>query len=218
MGLIDKNPIGFATLPSGQRRRALTDAEFRAVLRSADARFRRVLIFLALSGCRQGEAVSARWTDWDRAQNVIILREHKTAAKTGKTRKIYLVPALVKLLHFLERQPEAHAKEGGGHIFLNRDGCPWFRCQIDLRMVRLRKKLGLPDDLKVHCIRHRYVTNALKTVPIALVSKLVGHASIATTQMYEHLDELTDVLHDAARQAVSGKPGPAERKEARHDP
>lgn len=73
------------------------------------------------------------------------------------------------------------------------------------RFARLGSDAGLPDvsPRPFHGLRHTYATSALEAgVPIELLSKRLGHASIATTaDLYQHVTKSMD--RDAA-EAVAG--------------
>src|SRR6266699_2834581 len=99
MELIHRNP--FAKLRSRgrpQRRRPMTDVELQTLLRGSDPTFRRFLIFLKFTGCRPGEAASMLWADVHFEEGAVVLKEHKTARKTGRPRAIPLVPTVIKLV------------------------------------------------------------------------------------------------------------------------
>jgi integrase len=49
---------------------------------------------------------------------------------------------------------------------------------------RLSKKLGLDYKLHFHCARHTFATMALRSLPIEIVSKILGHSSIKMTERY----------------------------------
>jgi integrase len=67
-------------LPMGGQGRDLTDEEFQALLRhSRQASFRRLILFLRLTGARPGEATSAQWPMVNWPARVLILAHHKTA-------------------------------------------------------------------------------------------------------------------------------------------
>jgi len=74
----------------------MTDEEFRALLRSSAAYFRRFITFLKFTGCRPGEASALRWAhiDWERC--IAVIPEHKTVKKSGKPRVLILVPPVMK--------------------------------------------------------------------------------------------------------------------------
>ena len=65
--------------------------------------------------------------------------------------------------------------------------------------VNLAKKvLGENCKITFHSLRHSFASNlAIQEVPIFTISKLLGHANIATTQIYTHLapDNLHDVVN-----------------------
>jgi integrase len=97
------NPLAGVTHAAGERRRPMTDAEFRTLQCNTTAVFRRVLVFLRLTGARPGELAMAQWSDLDLERGVLTLRRHKTVKKTRRPRIVPLTPALVKLLIWLRR-------------------------------------------------------------------------------------------------------------------
>jgi site-specific recombinase XerC len=79
---------------------------------------------------------------------------------------------------------------------------------VRLRVMRLKDKLGLADDVCAYLIRHAFGTNAiLNGVDVATVSELMGHASTEiTTGVYVHRAEQKSHLQQAVTQAVSTPP------------
>src|SRR6516225_5110747 len=105
MELVQRNP--FAKLRRRgrpRRRQPMTDEEFQTLLSGCDPTFRRFLIFLKFTGARPGEVSSMRWEDVDFEQAAVVLKEHKTARKTGQPRIIPLVPTVSRLLLWVRRQ------------------------------------------------------------------------------------------------------------------
>src|SRR5262249_5861080 len=94
------------------------------------------------------------------------------------------------------------------HVFLNGQGKPWTMNAVRLRVMRLKDKLGLADDVCAYLIRHAFGTNAiLNGVDVVTVSELMGHASTEiTTGVYVHLAEQKSHLQKAVTQAVSTPP------------
>src|SRR5207245_2217044 len=93
------------------RRRPVTDEEYQTLLRGADPQLRRLIVFLALSGCRPAEASAIKWADVHFESKCVILQDHKTAKKTGRPRVIPLVPATIKLLHWIRRRRQTSTIE-----------------------------------------------------------------------------------------------------------
>jgi integrase/AraC-like DNA-binding protein len=147
MELIHRNP--FAKLRSRgrpQRRRPMTDDEFQTLLRSSDPTFRRFLIFLKFTGCRPGEAAGMRWADVHFEKGAVVLKEHKTARKTGRPRIIPLVPTVVRLLLWMRSVREDPSTCEQDHVFTNRRGNAFSRGWLSLKMQRLRRRLIRQPD------------------------------------------------------------------------
>ncbi len=59
----------------------------------------------------------------------------------------------------------------------------------------------MPAELTPHCLRHSYATWMLQAgAPIQTVRKLLGHASLTTTQIYTHSNAEND--RDASEQLL----------------
>ncbi len=99
-------------------------AEFQSLLRasagrvgkkrpSPAARFKQVLMFLWLTGCRPKEAATLCWSDVDFASGLIVLKEHKTirTQATPKPRVIPMDAVVAKLLLSIRKRDE------GDHVF-----------------------------------------------------------------------------------------------------
>jgi hypothetical protein len=75
----------------------------------------------ALPGCRPGETASMRWSDLRIEEACVVLKEHKTARKTGLPRVIPLVPTTIKLLLWMKsRHPSGSGAQS--HVFTNGRG------------------------------------------------------------------------------------------------
>lgn len=196
------NPFCGITFEESDPRRPMMESEFRALLRVSVVGFRRFLIFLWLTGCRAGEAREIVWDEIDWTSAVIVKQKHKTRKKTRKARVIYLTaPAVALLAHMRKQHPNAK-----GEIFRNSCGRPWRKETLDTKILRLRRRIGLPDDVVLHGIRHAFGTrNAKKEgANIKLVSMAMGHSSTATTEKYYvHLDREAEAI----RREISGNPG-----------
>jgi integrase len=204
MELIQRNP--FAKLRRRgrtQRRRPMTDQEFQTLLRGSDPTFRRFLIFLKFTGARPGEAASMRWGDVDFEQTAVVMKEHKTARKTGRPRIIPLVPTAIRLLLGLHREsPNARSQD---HVFVNGRGNAFSRGWLSLKMQRLRRRLGLPPHVTLYGLRHRYGLMGIKNgVNLKLLSLCMGHARTQMTEHYIAEAGLSEQVQQAAMQVVSG--------------
>lgn len=169
--------------PIGLRYQLPTAEQTQALLAVASPEF--VLIYEALrqSGARPGELCRAQISDLDAARRTIVLKEHKTAKKTGQPRRILIGAKLAKLL------AAAIGDRTGGPIFRTKQRKPWTPGNLTRTYARLRKRAGLPPELVLYLTRHEFGTRVVRQKGIAVAAKLLGHKSIKTTQRYEHLEE-----------------------------
>lgn len=200
MRLIPMNPFLGFTVEEGEPRRPMTDAELRACLRHSDPLFRRVLLFLRHTGCRPGEMASITWPDIDWQRACILLERHKTRKKTRKPRVIPLTPLMLRLLRWKYRRAADHS----GRVFNNTLGNAWNRCNLSIRMQKLRWRAGLPKDCHLYGTRHAFGTQAvLNGANLKLLSKAMGHSSVTTTERYYvHIDQEIDAIREAASKAT----------------
>lgn len=153
--------------------RDLRPVDVAAVLASLREPARSIIAFLTYTGARVEEACRLRW-DWFRPDGlgrfVIPPESHKTGQKTGEPRTLYLTPEARAIVDGAKRQGEIvfPASHGGEYT------------ASGLRAVTRRHGLKRPFDL-----RPTFATTALaRGVPLHVVSQLLGHRSIVTTQRY----------------------------------
>lgn len=198
LGFTAMNPTAGLSSPLGANGRDLTDREFRQVLRLASPVFRRVLLFLRVTGARPGELRKARWPDVSWLARCITLWDHKTIAKTGQARRIILNTIAMNLLTWLRRHSQAE------YLFTNSHGLPWSMRALCRNFLRLKKAAGLPRGAKLYGCRHMFATRSIMNqVNPAVLAELLGHKHVSMTERYIHLAGKTDHLQAAAEQAVN---------------
>jgi len=144
-----------------------------------------VLEVLYASGIRVGELCGLDLPDVDQGRRVL-----RVMGKGAKERTVPVgVPALRALNGWLsDGRPVLAGSQSGPALFLGRRGR-----RIDPRTVRrsvhelLRGVDGVPD-LGPHGIRHSAATHLLEGgADLRTVQELLGHATLATTQIYTHV-------------------------------
>ncbi len=167
----------FLTKPELHRLgRALREYESVAPMACAVARL------LVLTGCRQSEVRTLRWSDY--REGNLFLRDSKSGP-----RMVWLAPQAESILHALPRS-SAWVFPGSGGIR------PMSASVLYSRWVELRDAAGLPG-VRLHDLRHTYASVALQQgEPIVTIGRLLGHQDPKSTLRYMHFAD------DMARSAV----------------
>ena len=144
-------------------------------------------------------AESAGWIDIDDA----------TAHVFGKGSKRRSVPvggpALAALNTYLLHRPTLAAGPDGGALFVSRLGNRLSPNQLRSRLKAQGDRAGVATPVHPHMLRHSYASHLLQSSgDLRGVQELLGHASIATTQVYtrldfQHLAKVYDAAHPRAR-------------------
>jgi integrase/recombinase XerD len=113
----------------------------------------------------------------------------------GRKERIGLLgrPAVAALEAYLESaRPELERRDPSGArsdaVFLNSDGRPIGVRGLRHRIDRLCRRAGLPEGVSPHTLRHSFATHLLDGgADLRVVQELLGHESLATTQVYTHV-------------------------------
>ena len=157
------------------------------------------------AGLRISELAGARIGDLD------LRRGELRVMGKGRTPRIGLLgePARDALTSYLANaRPHLRRNADGdneGALFLNARGAPIGVRGLRDRFDRLVRRAGLPEGVTPHTLRHSFATHLLDGgADLRVVQELLGHASLATTQIYTHvspgrLREAYRVAHPRAR-------------------
>lgn len=167
-----------------------------------DARMTCLLELLYGAGLRVSELVSLRLGNLPRRRlGLWETREMIIRGKGGKERLCPLgAPALLALRNWLEaRDGDKYGTGSGDFLFPSRGKSGHLtRRRLAQMLEKLAHAVGLnPARVYPHALRHAYATHLLQGgADLRSVQTLLGHADIATTQIYTHVltDELAELL------------------------
>jgi len=152
-----------------------------------------ILLLLYGAGLRVAEAMGLT------ARVLPLGQAMRVTGKRGKTRIVPLVPAVREAItNYVALCPFPIA--GDGRLFVGAKGGP-LNPDLVRRAVRgARTRLGLPDSLTPHALRHSFATHLLaRGADLRSLQELLGHASLSSTQIYTEVDaaRLLDVYRHA---------------------
>jgi integrase/recombinase XerC len=160
-------------------------------------RDRAALELLYASGIRVGELTALDVDDLDLAGGVV-----RVMGKGGKERTVpFGGPAREAVQAWLTLgRPQVAAADSGPALLLGRRGRRADPRQIRSAVHSLLEHVPNAPDLGPHGLRHSAATHLLEGgADLRLVQELLGHASLATTQIYTHVS--VDRLKQSYRQA-----------------
>ena len=144
-------------------------------------RDRALLELLYSSGLRLSELCALRWRDLDFEQGLV--------GVLGKGSKQRIVPVGSHARNALQAWQTESAGSSDGFVFPGRGGKQISARAIQLRMKRLALRQGVLKRIHPHLLRHSFASHVLESSgDLRGVQELLGHADIATTQIYTHLD------------------------------
>lgn len=132
----------------------------------------------------------------------------RTVRVTGKGNKVRILPVGRKAIDALESWLAVRtsmAAVGETALFVGRNGRRVGQRTIQTRIARWARLQGLPVHVHPHLFRHSFASHLLESSQdLRGVQELLGHADIATTQVYTHLDfqhlaRIYDRSHPRAR-------------------
>lgn len=177
----------------------------------AGLRDRAILEVLFSTGARVSELTSLNVKQFDVSgiiNNKIKELELSIAGKGGKVRTIYFSPSCLQHLASYLKTRRADLLPP---LFINYrpDGDVNDEHRLTPRAIESMVKkytvmAGLPVDATPHTLRHSYATDLLEQgADLRSVQELLGHSSIATTQIYTHVTNTR--LRDVYKKFHSGK-------------
>lgn len=154
-----------------------------------------VILMLYLTGMRRAEILSLSDRDIDFSSKQIKV--------TGKRNKQRVIPFGNELESQIKRYLYAREQQFGvgfENLFINKKGTPLSKAQISEMVKRELSTVTTQQKKSPHVLRHTFATAMLNSgADLTSIQKLLGHASLATTQVYTHVsfEELKNAYQNA---------------------
>ncbi len=174
----------------------LTEEEVKKLLHAAqnNSRDYAILSLLAYSGLRVSELCNLRVEDVDLGERVVYVN-------SGKGDKDRIVVISEKAAEAIENSLLTR-EDDLIYLFASKKGEKISRVQV-FRVVRKYAQMaGIKKNVTPHVLRHTLATTLLKRgVDIRYIQQFLGHSSVATTQIYTHVnDEMLKNVYDSVMQ------------------
>lgn len=166
---VDLPKVSYLSLEDARRLVNATDPSFRPLVQAA-----------LLSGCRYGEIIALKASDFD-ARSAIL---HIRMSKSGKPRHIALNDEGVALF--------SHVTLGlikDQLIFTKQDGKPWGKSHQQRPLQKACEISKIPGIVTFHILRHTYASHLVQSgVPLPVIAANLGHSdSRISEKHYAHL-------------------------------
>lgn len=191
------------------RERILSDEEQAILLTKAPSHLKPIILTALWTGMRLGEILSLQWTDLRlsaRLPEIVVRGEN---SKSGKTRKIPIIPKLSRVLAALPRTTD--------YVFFNPETKkPWTSIKRSFGTARRRAKI---KDARFHDLRHTFATMCIEHgVDLVTLQQWMGHSTIMMTARYvkagseamrQKMEKIADPLPEELERKVESVASPA---------
>ena len=196
--LIPANPAEALDLPRLPEHLpdVLTDDEVDLIQSTFDLsrpeEYRNMVIVEVLYGCglRVSELVNLKLSNVYPEEQFL-----QVIGKGDKERWVPINPRALKLMESYIHTVRSHLEVKAGeekYVFLNRRGHRLTRQMVFIFLQRAVDKAGIRKTISPHTLRHSFATELVENgADLRAVQEMLGHASIATTEIYTHISRET---------------------------
>lgn len=142
-----------------------------------------IIELLYATGIRRAELINLKLADIDMSRNVL-----KVLGKRNKERLIPLLPSTRQLFSiYFEKRNTLEVIIDKAHVFLLKSGYKLYETLVYRLINKYFSKVSTKVKKSPHILRHTFATHLLnKGVDLNSVKELLGHSSVASTQVYTH--------------------------------
>ena len=188
--ILNGNPINPTTLVRPRATESLpkvitVEQALGMIATTQNIKHRLILTVLYSCGMRRSEVINLKLSDINHSRGIITVEQ----SKWGKDRLLPLPQTLVSILkeYFRFYQPKTYLIEGP-------NGGQYSATSIANIVARAGKRVGIPQRVTPHMLRHSYATHQLERgVDVRHIQELLGHSKTDTTMIYTHVAKSTSL-------------------------
>jgi integrase len=161
-----------------------SEDEYNKLLSLMDDEMLRDIVQVAVNtGMRQMELLRLEWSQVSFDRGLITLDNRGYITKTKRTRSIPMNEVVTETLNKLKLNAN-----GSIYLFTDKNGEPFQQKYFSKYFKSFVRKAKLNEKLNFHSLRHTFASWLVqRKVSIYVVSRLLGHSNISTTEQYSHL-------------------------------
>ncbi len=190
------NPFTKFKLPKFQKAYPsfITPEQLEIILEHVPEGLKDVYRFDFYTGLRLGELTSLKLKNVNIKEGLIQVGDSEFTTKSKKVRIVPLNSQAVKILS--EKIPKIFDKTRPVFCKPGSSKLPYTNDYLSKIFKRAVRKTDLDQSIHLHSLRHSFASNLVKNgVPLYHLKELLGHSSIAVTEIYSHLN--IESLRDA---------------------
>lgn len=165
----------------------LTDAETKRFLEVSRVNLvdRVIILLLVYTGMRVSELCNLRTENVDLDSSLIRIKSGK-----GDKDRIVLIPETVSNELKPYQMKRIVSSDQNGFFLVSRRGTRFDSSTVERHVRGIAARAGIMRKVTPHVLRHTFATAILRNGgDIRFIQQLLGHASVATTQIYTHIDD-----------------------------
>jgi len=201
-GYLGRNPAEFIAKPKAQKTEVefLEPDEIKRLIKEADPRYRCLIMFACLTGCRISEILGLRWSDVDFNSSRIFIRQTLQGSKffepksAASRRAVDIPPIMVEALKIHQARLAVELPSNDHDlVFPNLSGKPMDSQGLRRRRLEPALKRAGIRQVGFHALRHSYISMLIaQGENVKTIQQLAGHSSAKITwDTYGHLFEGT---------------------------
>jgi integrase/recombinase XerD len=154
---------------------------------ASSIRDRAIISVFLYTGLRVSELVNLEIGDADFEENIIYVHAGK-----GDKDRIVVIPDICKeqIKDYIKERIKV--RSNSNYLFISNKKTKFNTSTVERMVKRVAENSGINKKVTPHVLRHTFATSILRNGgDIRFIQQILGHSSLATTQIYTHIDDST---------------------------